>query len=46
MAAPEILDLLPLEAVAYFEAKGLHVGFDWRDTSVLQHIRSFSRWPS
>ena len=42
MAEPEILDVLPLEAIAYFEAKGLHVGFDWRDTAAREHIRSFT----
>ncbi len=39
---PEILDVLPLEAIAYLEAKGLHIGFDWRDTAALQHIQSFT----
>ena len=42
MAAPEILDVPPLEAIEHFRAKGFHVGFDWRDTAAAQHLRSFT----
>ena len=39
---PEFLDVPPVEAVEHFRAKGLHVGFDWRDTDAEQHLRSFT----
>ena len=42
MAAPEILDVPPEEAIEHFRAKGFHVGFDWRDTAAAQHLRSFT----
>ena len=42
MAAPEILDVPPVEAIRHFRAKGLHVGFDWRDTAAATHLRSFT----
>ena len=42
MAAPEILDLPPSEAIEYFEVKGLHPAWDWRDTEAANHIRSFT----
>ena len=42
MPEPEILDLPPEEAVKHFQAKGFHVGFDWRDTDASTHVRSFT----
>ena len=39
---PELLTVPPVEAVEHFRAKGLHVGFDWRDTDAAQHLRSFT----
>lgn len=42
MAAPELLDVAPEEAIEHFRAKGFHVGFDWRDTAAAQHLRSFT----
>ncbi len=42
MPQPEILDLPPEEAVKNFQAKGFHVGFDWRDTDANTHVRSFT----
>ena len=41
-ASPEFLRVPPAEAVAAFCAKGLHVGFDWRDTDAALHARSFT----
>ena len=42
MAAAEILDLPPREAVEHFRAKGFHVGYDWRETDAAEHLRSFT----
>ena len=42
MPAPEILKVPPVEAIEHFRAKGFHVGFDWRDTSAAEHLRSFT----
>ncbi|MCY4431144.1 MAG: hypothetical protein OXC11_12235, partial [Rhodospirillales bacterium] len=42
MAKPEILNVPPEEAVRDFRAKGLHAGFDWRDTDAEQHLVSFT----
>ena len=42
MAKPEILNVPPAEAVRDFRAKGLHVGFHWRDTDEAQHLLSFT----
>lgn len=42
MAGPEILDVPPVEAIEHFEAKGYHIGFDWRETEAANHIRSFT----
>ena len=42
MAKPEILNVPPEEAVRDFRAKGLHVGFDWRDTDAAQQLVSFT----
>lgn len=42
MAEPEILKVPPVEAIEHFRAKGLHVGFDWRDTDAAEHLRSFT----
>lgn len=42
MARPEILNVPPVEAVALFRGKGVHVGFDWRDTDAAQHTASFT----
>ena len=42
MPQPEILDVPPEEAVKHFQAKGFHVGFDWRDTDAGTHVRSFT----
>ncbi|MDE0029390.1 MAG: phage minor head protein [Deltaproteobacteria bacterium] len=42
MAVPEILNVPPVEAIEHFEAKGYHIGFDWRDTEAANHIRSFT----
>ncbi len=39
---PEFLDVPPAEAVRRFRAKGLHVSHHWRDTSVEEHLVSFS----
>jgi len=39
---PELLTVPPVEAVEHFRAKGLHVGFDWRDTDARLHLRSFT----
>ena len=38
----ELLTVPSVEAVAHFRAKGLHVGFDWRDTDAETHLRSFT----
>ncbi len=40
--APVIMDVPPEEAIEFFRAKGIHVGYDWRDTSAAQHARSFT----
>ena len=42
MPRPEILKVPPVEAIEHFRAKGYHVGFDWRDTSAREHLRSFT----
>lgn len=42
MAEPEILKVLPTEAIFHFRNKGHHVGFDWRDTDAAEHLRSFT----
>ena len=42
MPKPEILTVPPVEAIAHFQAKGFHVGFDWRDTDAAQHLKSFT----
>ena len=42
MADPEFLNLPPEEAVEHFRAKGLHVGWDWRETDAATHLRSFT----
>ena len=42
MAKPEFLDVPPAEAVRDFRAKGLHIGFHWRDTDEAQHLISFT----
>lgn len=42
MADPEILTVDPVEAIGHFRRKGLHVGFDWRDTDASQHLKSFT----
>jgi len=34
--------LPPAEAVKYFEQKGMHIGFDWRDTENKAHAVSFT----
>ncbi|ENS4336267.1 minor capsid protein [Salmonella enterica] len=34
--------LAPKEAVAYFRAKGQHIGWNWYDTAVDVHARSFT----
>lgn len=34
--------LAPKEAIAYFRAKGQHIGWNWYDTSVDVHARSFT----
>ncbi len=40
--APVIMDVPPEEAIEFFRAKGMHIGYDWRDTSAAQHARSFT----
>lgn len=42
MAGLEIVDVPPGEAIEHFRAKGMHVGFDWRDTAAAVHVRSFT----
>ena len=42
MPDPEILKVPPAEAVEHFRAKGFHVGFDWRDTSAAEHLKSLT----
>lgn len=42
MPESEILRVPPIEAVSHFQAKGYHVGFDWRDTDATQHLTSFT----
>ena len=42
MAGIEIMDVPPGEAIEHFRAKGMHVGFDWRDTAAAVHVRSFT----
>lgn len=42
MADPEILTVDPVEAIGHFRRKGLHVGFDWRDTDASQLLKSFT----
>lgn len=42
MAGLEILDVRPEAAIEYFRAKGVHMGFDWRDTAEAVHVRSFT----
>lgn len=42
MPDPEILNVPPEEAIGHFRAKGVHVGFDWRDTEAALHVRSFT----
>ena len=37
-----LLDVPPAEAVENFRGKGLRVGYDWRDTSAEEHLRSFT----
>ncbi len=39
---PELLKVPPVEAIDHFRSKGLHVGFDWRDTEAEQHLVSFT----
>jgi uncharacterized protein with gpF-like domain len=34
--------LAPLQAIAFFIQKGLHIGFDWRDTEKQMHDISFT----
>ncbi|ECS1276543.1 phage head morphogenesis protein, partial [Salmonella enterica] len=34
--------LAPKEAIAYFRAKGQHIGWNWYDTAVDVHARSFT----
>ena len=42
MAGLEILDVRPEEAIEHFRAKGMLVGFDWRDTAAALHARCFT----
>lgn len=35
-------ELAPEEALAFFGAKGLRTGFDWRDVFAEEHVRSFT----
>ena len=42
MPKPEILRVPPAEAIEHFQAKGFHVGFDWRDTDAAEHLKSFT----
>lgn len=42
MPEPEILKVPAVEAIEHFRAKGFHIGFDWRDTSAAEHLRSFT----
>jgi len=42
MAEPVFEALPPAEAVDFFRAKGLHVGFSWLDTDASEHLRSFT----
>ncbi len=42
MTLPEILNVPPAEAVESFRAKGIHLGFDWRDTDAELHAASFT----
>ncbi|EIJ4781842.1 phage head morphogenesis protein, partial [Salmonella enterica] len=34
--------LAPKEAVAYFRAKGRHIGWNWYETAADVHARSFT----
>jgi SPP1 gp7 family putative phage head morphogenesis protein len=38
----ELKPLAPAEAIAFFQAKGFKIGFDWRDTWANEHARSFT----
>ena len=42
MATPQPLNLPPEDAIEFFESKGMHFGFDWRDTAQQYHARSFT----
>lgn len=42
MAKVEPIAVPPVEAVRYFRSKGMHVGWDWRDTEAEQHAVSFT----
>ena len=42
MPEPEILKIPAVEAIAHFQAKGHHFGFDWRDTDAAEHLKSFT----
>ncbi|EID6350006.1 minor capsid protein [Salmonella enterica] len=37
-----VATLAPKEAIAYFRAKGKHIGWNWYDTAVDVHARSFT----
>lgn len=42
MPDPFIRGVPPEEAIRFFEEKGYHFGFDWRDTSAAEHRLSFT----
>ena len=42
MAEPVFEPLPPTEAVRFFRAKGVHVGYSWLDTAAEEHLRSFT----
>lgn len=42
MPRAEPLNVPPEEAIEHFRSKGYHTGFDWRDTSAAQHVKSFT----
>lgn len=37
-----LFDMSPEKAIEYLKSKGLHIGWDWKDTHTLAHARSFT----
>lgn len=37
-----LFNMPPKQAIEHLKSKGLHIGWDWKDTHALAHARSFT----